>query len=89
LKYSTVVNAYGGPGSSSVDYSFNQHEYQTYLAGSKGFVYIVLDPMGTGRQGDVWRFSYYKAFGTAEVESTIAATEYLQKSLSYIDRLEI
>jgi dipeptidyl aminopeptidase/acylaminoacyl peptidase len=80
-QYPAVVNVYGGPGYQLVDEQYNQHEYQTYLAGSKGFVYIVLDPRGSGGQGDEWRHSVYKAFGTVEVQSTIEAAKYLQKTL--------
>ena len=49
-KYPVVVSVYGGPGSNDVKSEFNHHDYRTYLAGSKGFIYIVLDPVGTGRQ---------------------------------------
>ena len=49
-KYPMVVSVYGGPGSNSVDLKFKQHDYETYLAGSKGFIYVILDPVGTGRQ---------------------------------------
>ena len=46
-------------------------DYQTYLAGSKGFVYAVVDPMGSGYQGDVWRFAMYHGFGGREAQTTI------------------
>ena len=36
-------------------------------------------------QGDKWRFGMYKGFGTVEVDSTIAATAWLQRNLSYVD----
>ena len=37
-------------GSNNVDLKFQQHDYSTYLAGAKGFIYVILDPVGTGRQ---------------------------------------
>ena len=37
-------------------------------------------------KGNDWRFSVYRAFGTAEVESTLEVTEYLQKKFPYVDR---
>ena len=36
-------------------------------------------------KGDDWRFAVNRAFGTAEVESTLEVTEYLQNKLSYVD----
>ena len=48
--YPMVVSVYGGPGSNNVHLKFQQHDFETYLAGSKGFIYVILDPVGTGRQ---------------------------------------
>lgn len=41
--------------------------------------------MGSGFQGDKWRFAMSKGFGTKEVTSTIEATKFLQGNLSYVD----
>ena len=59
--------------------------FQTFLAGAKGFVYALVDPRGTGFQGDRWRHSVHHAFGTVEVTSTLEVAKYLQKNLPYVD----
>lgn len=84
-QYPMLVYIYGGPGSQHVDLSFNQFEYQTYLAGSKEFIYTIIDPMGTAGQGDKWRYSMYHQFGTVEVTTIQDVTRYLQNNLQYID----
>ena len=84
-KYPMLVYFYGGPGSQMVDLSFNQYDYQTFLAGSKGFIYAMLDPRGTAGQGDEWRMSQYKNFGTVEIDAIMDVTKYLQSNLKYVD----
>lgn len=85
-KYPMVVYVYGGPGSQSVEDKWSQYEFQTYLSGNHDMVYAIIDPMGSGFQGDDWMFKVYRGFGTAEVTSTIAATKYLQENLPYVDK---
>ena len=85
LQYPMVVYVYGGPGNQQVEKTFNQFDFQTYLSGSKGFIYAVIDPRGSGGQGEKWKFATYRGFGTVEVDSTIAATKYLQENMKYID----
>ena len=63
-KYPMVVAVYGGPGSNNVHLKFQQHDYETYLAGSKGFIYVILDPVGTGRQVRT------KGFENLEIDTT-------------------
>ncbi len=84
-RYPTLVNAYGGPSYQLADETWNQFDYQTYLSGSKGVVTVLLDPAGSGAQGDSWRFQLHRGFGTREVETTIRAVEHLQRNLSYAD----
>ena len=50
----------GGPGAQEVTQKFSSPEFQTYMAGGKGFIYFVIDPRGTCCQGDDWRHAYYK-----------------------------
>jgi dipeptidyl aminopeptidase/acylaminoacyl peptidase len=76
---------YGGPGFQAVDEKWNQYDYQTYMAGSQGVVYAIIDPMGSGFMGIDWLFSVYKNFGGPEVTSTIEVTKHLQNNLAYID----
>ena len=84
LKYPMVVYAYGGPGFQSVNDQFNQNDFQTYLTSNFGIIYAVVDPKGSGYQGDDWMFQVYRGFGTAEVESLLEVTKYLQ-ALPYVD----
>lgn len=84
-KYPLIVYVYGGPGSQFVNEKFNFYEYQTYLAGSKGFVYAVIDPKGTGGQGEKWQHTMYHSFGKPEVQSTIEVAKFLRSNLTFID----
>ena len=84
-KYPMVVYVYGGPGSQSVDDQWKLNSYQTYLSGTHEVIYAIIDPMGSGYQGDDWLFSVYKGFGTVEVKSTIEVTKYLQDTLDHVD----
>lgn len=84
-KYPMIVYAYGGPGSQMADETFDQSSFQTYLAGSKGFIYVTVDPRGTGYQGDRFQFAMKKSFGTVDVASVTAAAAYLQRNLTYVD----
>ena len=84
-QYPLLVYVYGGPGFQAVDEKWNQGDYQTYLSGSQGVVYAIIDPKGSGFQGSDWLFSVYKNFGGPEVASTIEVTKHLQNNLAYID----
>ena len=85
LSYPTVVFVYGGPGNQLVTDQYDQSSFQTYLSGSKDFIYIIIDPMGSGGQGNRWRFATYLSFGQLETASTIEVTKYLQQNYDYID----
>ncbi len=45
----------------------------------------MLDPAGSGAQGDSWRFEMHRGFGGKEVATTVEASRYLQENLDYID----
>ena len=77
-KYPLVVYSYGGPGYQSVNMKFDWNEIGTYLAGSANVVYAIVDPRGSGYQGEDWRFAVYKRFGTAEVQSLTQVAKHLQ-----------
>ncbi len=64
VKYPTLVKVYGGPGSQIVDETFDQFDYQTYLAGTKGFVFIMLDP-----QVRMW-FDHFRRHSNEEEKPT-------------------
>ena len=77
-KYPMVVYAYGGPGFQAVNKKFDWNEIGTYLSGSADVVYAIVDPRGSGYQGEDWRFAVYKKFGTAEVQSLTEVAKHLQ-----------
>ena len=62
-----VVEVYGGPGFQKVDKQWQGYNYATYAAGALGVVYAVIDPRGSGFQGDAWRHAVYRQFGSVEV----------------------
>ena len=61
---------------------FDWNEIGTYLAGSANVVYAIVDPRGSGYQGEDWRFAVYKRFGTAEVQSLTQVAKHLQVSFN-------
>ena len=81
-----LVDVYGGPGFQKVDKSWKGYEYAMYMAGALGIVYAIIDPRGSGFQGDKWRHAVYRKFGSAEVADTITVTKYLQDNLDYVDQ---
>jgi len=84
-KLPMLVEVYGGPGFQKVDKQWQGYNWPSYVAGTLGIVYAVIDPRGSGFQGDAWRHAVYRQFGTVEVEDTISVTASLQKSLPYVD----
>jgi len=84
-KWPMLVEVYGGPGFQKVDKQWQGYGYPAYVAGSLGIVYAVIDPRGSGFQGDAWRHSVYRNFGSVEVSDTVSVTKYLQENIDYID----
>eukprot|EP00092_Neocalanus_flemingeri_P005220 GFUD01005613.1.p1 GENE.GFUD01005613.1~~GFUD01005613.1.p1 ORF type:complete len:872 (-),score=205.25 GFUD01005613.1:288-2903(-) len=84
-KWPMLVEVYGGPGFQKVDKQWQGYGYPSYVAGSLGVVYAVIDPRGSGFQGDAWRHAVYRQFGSVEVTDTISVTKHLQENLDYID----
>ena len=84
-KLPLIVDVYGGPGFQKVDKQWHMYDYAAYMAGANNVLYAVIDPRGSGYQGDAWRHSVYRNFGSVEVEDTISITKYLQAQLNYVD----
>ena len=62
-RYPVLMEVYGGPGAQSVSRRFGLGGnaglgWQTFLSGSKGFVTVVLDPVGTGGKGDAFQKNF-------------------------------
>ena len=84
-KLPLIIDVYGGPGFQKVDKQWHMYDYAAYMAGAHDVIYAVIDPRGSGYQGDAWRHSVYRNFGSVEVEDTISVTKYLQSQLAYVD----
>jgi len=87
-KWPMLVEVYGGPGFQKVDKQWQGYGYPAYVASSLGIVYAVIDPRGSGFQGDAWRHAVYRNFGSVEVSDTISVAKYLQENIDYIDASE-
>ncbi|KAK6456067.1 dipeptidyl peptidase IV N-terminal region-domain-containing protein [Scheffersomyces xylosifermentans] len=84
-KYPLLVYAYGGPGSQTVDKSFDI-DFQHVVSASLDALVLVIDPRGTGGQG--WEFSSFakNKLGYWEPRdiSTITS-EYISVNKKFID----
>ncbi len=78
MQYPLIVYAYGGPGYQSVDSKFSMNDFGVFMAGSTNVIYAIVDPRGSGYQGEDWRFATYHHFGTPEVNSLTEITKHLQ-----------
>jgi len=83
-KYPVLVHVYGGPGYQMVNYAFDLYDYQGYLPSNYPVIYAIIDPKGSGYQGNDWRFEMYRKFGQAEVDSTLEVAQQIQ-SLPFVD----
>ena len=86
IRLPMLVDVYGGPGYQYVNKQWAGYDYGAYLSSSQGVIYVKIDPRGSGFQGDAWRHSVYRNFGSVEVTDTIYVTQYLQNNLDYVDR---
>ena len=84
-KLPLLVDVYGGPGFQKVDKSWKGHDWSLFVSGALDVVYAVIDPRGSGYQGDAWRHAVFRQFGSVEVSDTISVTRYLQQHLPYVD----
>ena len=84
-KLPLLVYVYGGPGAQYVKKEWQGYEFGAYVAGSLGIVYAIIDPRGSGFQGDAWRHVNYKNLGSVEIADTISVTKYLQDNNDFID----
>ena len=80
-----LVDVYGGPGFQKVDKQWQGYGFPSYASSSLDIVYAMIDPRGSGFQGDAWRHSVYRNFGSVEVLDTISVTKYLQDNLGFVD----
>lgn len=84
-KYPVLMFVYGGPGSQTVQDSydaFNGFWYQALAA--KGYIVVSVDNRGTGARGRDFRTQTYQQLGKYEIADQIAAAKWLATQ-SYID----
>jgi len=83
--YPVLMFVYGGPGSQTVEDSydaFNGFWYQALAA--KGYIVVSVDNRGTGARGRDFRTQTYQQLGKLETEDQIAAAKWLAEQ-NYVD----
>ena len=84
-KYPVLMYVYGGPGSQTVQNSWNSsRDYWHMHLVSQGYIVASVDNRGTGARGKDFKHVTYKTLGKYEVEDQIEAGKYLA-SLPYTD----
>lgn len=82
-KYPVLMTVYGGPGSQTVQNSW-ERQYWHHLLTQKGYIIVSVDNRGTGGRGRAFKHSTYKKLGKLEAFDQIQAAKYLG-SLPYVD----
>ena len=86
-KYPVLMHVYGGPGSQTVNRSFDSGQngmWHQHLV-SQGYVLISVDNRGTGARGRDFEKQTYKQLGKYETEDQVAAARYVA-SLPFVDK---
>ncbi|KAI1329545.1 dipeptidyl peptidase IV N-terminal region-domain-containing protein [Xylariaceae sp. FL0255] len=86
-RYPVLFQQYSGPGSQSVDKSF-QVNFQSYIAANLGYVVVTVDGRGTGFIGRKARVIVRKNLGKWEAHDQIAAAK-IWAAKSYTDESKI
>jgi len=88
-KYPVLLYQYSGPGSQTVQNSWNGYDdYWYYMLASKGYIIASVDGRGTGGKGTDFTKMTYKELGKYETIDQIEAAKELGKR-SYIDASRI
>jgi len=82
-KYPVLMTVYGGPGSQTVQNSW-ERQYWHHLLTQKGYIIVSVDNRGTGGRGRAFKHSTYKKLGKLEAFDQIQAAKYL-RGLPYVD----
>lgn len=87
-KYPLFVNVYGGPGSTTVDKTW-QIDFQDIVSATLDAVVLIIDPRGTG-EGN-WRFKSFSRgnIGRYEPQDLITVvSEYISVNKKFIDKFK-
>lgn len=78
-KYPVLMYVYGGPGSQTVQNSWERGQLWYQLMAQEGIVVVSVDNRGTGFRGDEFKKLTYKQLGKYETEDQIEAARWLIK----------
>lgn len=82
-----MVLRYGGPASQKVTTTYSR-DWHHYLASTKNYIIVTVDPRGTGAKGRKFRMPIRNRLGTLEAMDTVNAAKHYA-SLPYIDEERI
>jgi dipeptidyl-peptidase 4 len=84
-KYPVLMYVYGGPGSQTVNNSWDSFNYWWHqMLAQEGYIIVSVDGRGTGGRGGNFKKSTYKQLGKLELEDQITAAKWLQAQ-SFVD----
>ncbi len=87
-KYPVLMYVYGGPGSSTVNNTWDRDFFWYQMLCQKGYIIVSVDNRGTGGRGVEFRKCTYKQLGKLETEDQIEAAKYLG-TLPFVDKSRI
>lgn len=88
-KYPVFMTVYGGPGSSTVNDSWDSKNLLWHqMLAQNGYIVVSVDGRGTGFRGVEFKKCTYKQLGKYETEDQIASAQYLA-TLPYVDPARI
>ncbi|CVK16305.1 dipeptidyl-peptidase-4 [Apibacter mensalis] len=84
-KYPVLMYVYGGPGSQTINNSWDPFNYWWHqMLAQEGYIIVSVDGRGTGGRGGNFKKLTYKQLGKLELEDQIAAAKWLQTQ-SFVD----
>lgn len=87
-RYPVFFTIYGGPGSQTVEDTWDRNFFWYQLLTQKGYIIVSVDNRGTGMRGRDFKNCTYKQLGKLETQDQIEAAKYLG-TLPYVDKNRI
>ncbi len=92
-KYPVLLTVYGGPGSNTVNDSWDaywgtERNMWFLMLAQKGYIIVSVDNRGTGSRGRDFKNCTYKQLGRLELEDYVETAKYLSK-LEYVNSQRI